>query len=695
VDEEIFASFNKCLLPLLRSLNWSGSQRQLSESLPYLSQIENSIMFCDVLDNLGYSSDSVFINLTQLDRRLLPCLFVSEKQSPMLLLRIDDKRLVVFDGNSGKERMLSAEEEKSLAGQACVFKKKSEDEINKKTQEGWLRGIFKKSKGLIYSAIFLSFFINLFALATPIFIMVAYNSIIGVRSIEMLGTFLIGVVLAFAGYYIFYQMRSKILAVIGARLNREIGNKIFERILYMEPSYTEAASVGSQVSRIKDFDQLKSFLTGPAIIAVFDLPFIFFGIVVVALIGANLVIIPIVLVFLYVLVTVIVRYKMNRLNRVSSSFASHRQEFILESIKNIRVLKYLSLEKKWQDRFRDISADVSISNSKVSIINATNSSISEILMIGSGMAILAAGAIKVINNSLSIGAMLAIMILIWRIVAPLKTLFLMMPKLLQIENSVRQINRLMYITPESAPFSNIKIRKKINAKVDFSHITFQYSSQLDPALLDVSFKINPGELIGVFGENGSGKSTLLKLLLGLYKPQAGVIRIDDRDIRQIDSIELRHSIAYLSQTPELFYGTIHSNLIAAKPEASDEELNQAASQAGILDTILSMPDKFDTQIKNYSNLTLSKGFQQGLCLARAYLRKSPILLLDEPAALLDDNTNKQLIKTLRNNRGEITTLLVTHDFHHLEQTDKILVLRRGRLIKFGESTELLPKIFPR
>ena len=384
-------ALGSCLIPLLKALGWHGTRRQLTESMPHYSQIYNPAMFRDVMKRLAYSGNVVRTNLQKLDDRLLPCLFVAENGSVMVVLKKENSHYVIFDGEMNSETTHSISDgEAPLEGIAYVFKKRTAREKKLIIEDSWIRRTFLENKKLIYSAIVLSFFINILALATPLFIMATYDKVVGTGSRSMLGQFLIGVVLAYIGYYILYRIRSKLLAVVGARFDRAIGNNIFERLLYLAPIYTESATVGSQVARIKDFDRLREFLTGPMVIIFFDLPFIFISLIIIAIIGGNLVIIPALMLLAYFIIGLVMRIKVKRRIAETSLCGAQQQEFMLEAVKSVRALKYTLSEKRWEDRFRDYSASVSMANLKITILSAINSAIADVIMIVSGMAVLAA-----------------------------------------------------------------------------------------------------------------------------------------------------------------------------------------------------------------------------------------------------------------------------------------------------------------
>lgn len=688
-------AYDDSVLPLLKALNWKGSKRHFRESVPHYSNINSPLAFIRVMQNLNYSHEEATVDLKDIDNRLFPCLYVSSAGSVLILLEKNGSELKVFDPDMGGVTTLSISTLQSglLSGTVYIFKPEDKDSQKKSTSVGWLRKIFLENKSLIYAALFLSFMVNLLALSPPLFVMSVYDRVVGTSSIPMLGEFTIGIVIAIIGLFVFHRMRAKLLAVLGARLDRDIGDKIFERLVYLAPMYTESATVGSQVARIRDFDRLRDFLAGPLLGVAFDLPFVFIAIALIAVIGGNLAFIPITMILIFVLITLFTWRAIRRRIDDSAHAGARQQEFLLETINNLRSVKCAAAQVSWSDRYRDFSSNTTMAGLRMTILAATNSSISDVVMMGAGVALLSFGAIKVIAGTLTVGAMIAIMILIWRVLTPLKTMFNTLPRVQQIFSSFVQITRLMNLEPESGPidFSHLEGRKT-QGEIDFTRVSMRYPTAYTPALMGVNFHIKPGELVGVVGRNGSGKSTLLKLIMGMYPPQAGGILLDKQDIRQQNPIELRSQIAYLPQKPELFYGSIATNLRLANPTASDKMLREATEKAGVLAAIEALPDGFETQIRDFSMGRLSSGFQQSLCLARAYLKSAAILLLDEPGNTLDIEADQKFVKVLGELRGKVTVMMVTHRPSHLKAMDRILVLEQGQLVMDGAADKVLQQL---
>ncbi|MGB1026744.1 MAG: ATP-binding cassette domain-containing protein, partial [Rhodospirillaceae bacterium] len=229
-------------------------------------------------------------------------------------------------------------------------------------------------------------------------------------------------------------------------------------------------------------------------------------------------------------------------------------------------------------------------------------------------------------------------------------------------------------------------------KVSFNRVSLRYMPGADPALVGVSFDVEPGEVIVVVGPNGSGKSTVLKLIAGLYQLQAGSVRIDDSDIRQLDPIELRHTVSYVPQVCTLFYGTIAQNLRLAEPTATEEDLRWALAEAGALDEVEALPEGMGTRVGDGRSEQLSTSLKQRLSLARAYLKRSPVYLFDEPVNGLDFESDKKFMDTVRRMKGNATVFIVTHRPSHFNLADKILLMEAGYVRLYGPANEVRPRI---
>jgi ATP-binding cassette subfamily C protein/ATP-binding cassette subfamily C protein LapB len=366
---------------------------------------------------------------------------------------------------------------------------------------------------------------------------------------------------------------------------------------------------------------------------------------------------------------------------------AERQEFVIEAIGNLRPLKYTNSTKIWMDRYRNSSAKAALAGFETARINALVSATSQFMMMSAGIATVALGALKVIDGSISVGALIATMILVWRSLGPLQMAFVALPRLAQVRAGTHQVDAIMRLPQERGREDFVPLAPKVVGEVRFARVTFRYAPDADPVLWNIDFNAKPGEITALVGNNGSGKSTIAKLLLALHRPQSGAVLIDGHDIRQFDALELRRMIGYVPQIPEFFYGTIAQNLRLAKPSASDDDLREAARDAYVLDEIEALPEGFETRIGDGKNSRLSGSVMQRLNLARCYLKDSPIIILDEPGSALDFDADQATMDAIKRMRGRKTVLLITHRPSHMRLADKLVALDTGRIREIVDQTD--------
>ena len=231
--------------------------------------------------------------------------------------------------------------------------------------------------------------------------------------------------------------------------------------------------------------------------------------------------------------------------------------------------------------------------------------------------------------------------------------------------------------------------KPIDGNITFEHVSFGYTAY-NPVLKDISLEIKPGEMIGIVGHSGVGKSTMINLIMRLYDPTSGSIKIDGTDLRDMTSKGLHDQMGVVLQETFLFNGTVLENIAYSKPDATFEEIIQAAKTADCHDFITRLPDGYNTYVgeKGYN---LSGGERQRVAIARAILRDPKILILDEATASLDTQTEKQIQTALDRLIKGRTTIAIAHRLSTLSNADRLIVLDKGKLVEMGSHTELMKK----
>ena len=686
------SAVSACLMPFLRALEWRGELRHVAEALPHFDKVEDAHQLRGVLANLHVATREAKTRLADIDPRLLPCLFLPRRGSLMVVLAREGSRFSIFDGATSTLREIKAGDTEGLAYFAR-YDEEAADKVRAAARTGrWCQVVGERFRGLILQLLGVSLISNLLALAVPIFIMSVYDKVIGSGDPNTLYYLFGGIVLALfidAGVRL---IRTRILAYIAGRIDMIVGTATFQQILHLPMVATEKATIGSQIARLRQFESLREFFAGPLAGAFLDLPFVLIFLIVIAAIAGPLVWIPLGLVGVFALAAFLFLPTLRRVTAEASRARAEKEGFLIETLSRMRAIKASSVEAVWSSRFRDISADSALTSYRATQLATWLRTLAQVLMLLGGIATLGIGTLLVLEKVMTVGALVASMALVWRILSPLQLAFLSFTRLEQVGQSLRQINTLMRQPVEREPGAIVEHLRTFQGRIRFERVSLRYSPRSEPALLAVNAEINPGEIVAITGSNGSGKSTLMKLIAGLYEPQFGGIFIDGMDTRQLDIDELRAAIAYVPQTCDLFYGTVAQNLRLANPTASERELAQAALDAGLLEEILAFPEGFETRLTDQLQRQLPGGVKQRLMLARAYVKSAPIVLMDEPANNLDLEGDEQLMRKLQSLRGRSTVLLVTHRPSHMRLADKIFYLEGGRLMLAGPPDRVLPQL---
>jgi len=296
------------------------------------------------------------------------------------------------------------------------------------------------------------------------------------------------------------------------------------------------------------------------------------------------------------------------------------------------------------------------------------------------------------HGTLSIGALVALMAVLWRVLGPMQIVFLSLHRIKSTVATIRQIDRLIKLKGEREPGRDFGGGIVFSGRMSLSGLCFRYPNRAELAIKAASLDIAKGELIAITGPSGAGKSTLMKVMMGLYQPQSGSVRIDEFDIRQLDPVELRQTLSFLAQEPVMFYGTVAQNLRLVAPDASDDELTDALSAVGISVADPALPDGLNTRFNARNRRAMSHSFIQRLAIAQAFLRKSPILFLDEPANHLDRLGDEALKNIIARAKGRQTIIMTTARPSHMKLADRIVVMNDGAIAAAGRPDEILPAL---
>lgn len=684
-------SFTWSLKAILEGVKWNGTGRQLAEAIPHLLEQLDLTGLCNVMANLNFNHKMDRGSINNVDPRLTPFLFVFDNGHTVVVLEKKSRsEMVIMDGNTGQKRLTQIRG----TGTAFFF---SPQQQNVPGQQNWVQTQLTRFRSLVWNIIAITIIGNIMSTAMPIYVMVVYDRVIPTGSTSTGLVMLAGTLIALLIDAVLRVRRIQLLAYIGTKLERSLSGIILHHLMGLPSSLTEQVSAGNQISRIRSLEVIREILTGPLALLFYDIPTTVLFLIVLAVISPNVIVLILLLIVAMIVLGFVLLPIVRQRSTIASQYNSQLQAFLTEALNRIQTIQNTHSEEIWFERFRELSGKATLANFRLTMISSHLTTLARILTMAAGVGVMNDTARAIIaSDSMQPGAVIASMLLTWRILAPLQTFFLGITKIVGVFNSVTQLNRLMELKGERGYGVISSPKKHFKGEIAFARVSFRYTNDTEPALVGVTFRVPPGSVVAVIGANGSGKSTLMKLILGLYDPQAGSVLIDNNDIRQINAIQLRHAISYLPQACDIFFGTVAQNLRLVNPDASDAELEAATAQAGLLDEILQLPRGFNTRLHDSRNEMLSAGFKQRLSLARALLKNSSIMLFDEPANNMDATSESLFREAIQKMRGNTTIFIVTHRPSHLKMADFVLYLDRGYLRAAAppeEVEKLLPKSF--
>lgn len=678
-----------CLGPLLDAMAWTGTPRQLAEALTGSWDSMNVQAIRNTMANLRYASSPQRTRRGKIDKRLLPCLFEADNGTVQVITRARNGDVLVFDGNSRKT--IRNPKSGSVKGTAYYFSKDQRGGAIRIQNGSWLRTVAKRFESYVGQLLLLTFLLNMLALATPMFVMAVYDKVIATGDKQTLVFLGVGVGLAILSDIFIRTIRGALLAQLGGRFEMIVGSATVDKILDLPLARLERAAVGTQIARLREFEGIRGFFSGPLAMAFLEMPFVLIFIIAIAFIGGWIALVPVGFMILFgILGAIVIRYAKAAVKQNVEGSAD-AQGILVELLQNAHSIKADGAEDVWMKRYRERSTRLALSSLKNARVSNMVQTFGQLMMILAGAGTLTIGTIAASNGGMTVGGLIASMAFVWRILSPMQMIFVAMTKLEEVKNAMMRVDQLMAQPTESritATSQTVTEGSRFKGRVTFSNVTIRYQPNHDPALSGVSFDIAPGEVVAIAGSNGSGKSSILKLIADLYQPQSGAVFIDGVDTRQVNTQDLRQNIAYLPQQTDLFSGTVAENLRLANPIASDTELYRALERAGVLDDVNDLSDGLETYLSEHSIKQMSAGFRKGLAIARTLLNESPIVLLDEPESALDMESDHCIIDLLRACRGKRTVLIVAHRPSYIREADRVLVLNRGAISFDGTPEEM-------
>jgi ATP-binding cassette subfamily C protein LapB len=552
----------------------------------------------------------------------------------------------------------------------------------------WLTGTLSQFWRSYYRVALAAIFINLIAIASPIFTMNVYDRILPNKAISTLWVLSIGVGMAILFDLLLKTARAALIDHAGRTADLRISYLLFEKVLNTSLS-ARPASTGEYANRVTQYEFVREFFTSNTISTFIDTAFVLVFLLVIYVIAGWLAIVPAIAFVISIVVGLVAQRRIGKYVAASMNEASQRQSLLVESISTVETIKSLQAEPYLLRKWREHSKNAANTSERIKRISAATANIMQFVQQTVTVARIVCGAYAFSEGQVSTGAIIASVMLAGRAVAPLGQIAITLSRFRQAMLSLKVLNSIMSQPedrPETVGFVNRPIR---TGAMTFKNVGFVYPGTDTEVLSGLNFSVKPGERIGVIGRIGSGKTTLGRLIGRLFLPTSGEFLIDGIDVRQYHPSEVRAAVGIVAQAGDLFSGTIKDNLLMARPEATDDEIIAAARAAGVDEFVSRHPRGYDMNVGERGT-NLSGGQRQAVAIARLLLTRPKIVFLDEPSGSMDLASERQLIKQLKQAFDETTTLIIsTHRYSMLEIVDRLIVVEQGRIVADGPKEEVI------
>lgn len=652
--------------------------------------------FCEAADRQGLKAQIVKRSaVAKIDAAALPVVATLKdgRACVVLALEAQKKTVKIFWPESGAEKTIKlAELEKLYSGYVIYVHPRAEftdpgaphkDEASRH----WFWGVFWNNTGLYGRVILAALLINLFGLVSPLFVMNVYDRVIPNDAIETGWVLAIGALVAFGFDFVIRTLRGYFIDLAGRRIDVSASRRIYDQLLDMKLAGRPASS-GAFANMLRDFEAVRDFMTSATITGFVDLPFTLFFLFVIYLIGGPIAFLLASLILVVFGIGMILQYPLKMLVRKSVHAAEAKHGLLVETIGALETVKAVGADGRMRARYGTHVGEAAAQAQKSRFVSALGVNIATLLQQSATVIIVLMGMYLVRESDMTMGALIACVILGGRAIAPIGQIANLLTRYHQARSSLKTLNDIMSLPVERPAHKQFLHRPDLKGKISFEKVNFSYPGTDRKVLDNVSFTINPGEKIGLVGRIGSGKSTIARLILGLYDPDEGTILADDSDIRQIDPADLRRSIAYIAQDVVLFRGSIRENIAMARPQATEEEILAASKAAGVHEFVARHPMGYDAPVGERGE-GLSGGQRQAIALARAMLAAPSLFVCDEPTNAMDVQAETAFVNHIKGQIKDKSFILITHRQHLLSLVDRLILVDQGRIVADGPRDKVI------
>lgn len=689
-----------CLLHIARHHGRPISKDAMLAGIPLADDGRlTPILVPQAAERAGLAVRAVRQHLEGIRAAALPAILLLKDESACILASRgrDGNMSVVYPDVCDGVREYKPEDMQELYGGFVIYalpstqngsETRPEDPIDSRGH--WFWGAFREQRWSYVQVMIAAFMLNVFALASPLFVMNVYDRVVPNNAMESLWVLSIGVAVVFCFDFLIKTLRGLFIDRSGKKVDILLENRLFVRMLGMRLRDRPASS-GYFANIIREMEMVRDFFTSATLTSFIDLPFIFIFLALFWYIGGPIAFVFMAVLPLVVAVGFLIHFPLRKSVCKSLESAHEKHAILVEALSNIETVKAIgcesSLRKKWGESAH-LGAEHAVRSRSLSHLTMN---ITGLLQQFAYVVIIIVGVYLIRKGEMTVGGLIACSILSGRVMTPFSQIAQLITRLQHAVTSYKRLDEVMRM-PEERPVGKRFVQRNLNrGEIEFRDVEFVYPNASTPVLSAFNLNIAENEKVGILGRTGSGKSTLGKLILNLYTPDRGAVLIDGTDMQQLDPVDIRRAIGFVPQDVTLFQGSIRDNICMGHPQAVDQQILNAAFISGTHDFVRLHPQGYDLPVGE-RGCNLSGGQKQAMSIARALLHNPKILVLDEPTSSLDNRAEELFMKRLKLVIKDKTLILITHKSSLLALVDRLVVIDEGRIVEDGPRDEVLEKL---
>ncbi|WP_263081491.1 type I secretion system permease/ATPase [Endozoicomonas sp. Mp262] len=652
-------------------------------------------LFIRAAERAGLSAKLNPRDLENISSLIVPAVLLLKNKKACILVDINHDKgtagIIMPDSGDGVKVVSLQQLANHYTGYAIYIREKhrydqrSPQSLNVRSRH-WFWGTILGSWRIYRDVILASLLINIFVIASPLFTMNVYDRVVPNQAFDTLWVLALGAFIVFSFDFILKIVRGYFIDLAGKKSDILLSARIMERVMGLSMS-ARPQSVGSFAKNLQEFESIREFITSSTVTALVDLPFTVIILFVIFILGGPVAIIPLVGMILIGIYSYAIQAPLKSSVEKTLRSSTQKSATLIESLSGMEALKIAQAEGEVQHKWEKVVGHIATWGIKTKLLSASASTFSAYIQQLANIGMVITGVYLITEGELSMGGLIASVMLSGRCLAPMAQVAGLATRYNQATSALDGLNQVMAMPLERPADRDYVHRPELKGNLEFDAVDFKYPEQEIHALRDISLNIKAGEKVAIIGRIGSGKTTMEKLILGLYEPEAGAIRVDGVDLRQINPTDLRRCIGCVSQDITLFYGSIKENITLGASYVDDALLLKAAEMAGVTEFANKHPQGLDMNVGERGQ-NLSGGQRQSIAMARALLMDPPILVLDEPSSSMDNTTELRMKQQLSERSKDKTLILVTHKASMLELVERLIVMDNGRVVADGPKDQV-------